>query len=221
MAVSKPFFGREFFQFLVELQFNNERPWFKSNQERYERAVKEPFQRFVDALAPKVAGINSAYTYPKAFRIYRDTRFAKDKTPYKNHVAAQFRHRVTAKDVHAPGFYLHLEPGESFGGGGIWQPEPEALDAIRRRIAKKDKAWLAIRKSRMPLWDSEALKRPPKGYPPDHPLLDDLKRRHFITWVDFTDKEVCAPDFLRQATEALRKTNPLIQFLNQAMGIKR
>jgi uncharacterized protein (TIGR02453 family) len=214
------FFTRDFFQFLVELRFNNERPWFKANQDRYEKSIKAPFQRFMDALTPKVTAINKAYTIAKPFRIYRDTRFSKDKTPYKTHVAAQIRHRVAAEDVHAPGFYLHLEPGESFGGGGIWQPEAEAMDRIRRRIAKKDPAWLAIKRSGMPLWDSESLKRPPKGFDADHPMLEDLKRRHFITWVDFTDKHVCAPDFLARVVHAMKKTNPLVQFLNHAMGLK-
>ncbi|HTA16531.1 MAG TPA: TIGR02453 family protein [bacterium] len=215
----KPWFTRDFFQFLVELRFNNERPWFNANKARFEAQVKIPFQNFMAQLAPKVAQLNKAYTYPKAFRIYRDTRFAKDKTPYKTHAAGQFRHRVAADDVHAPGFYLHLEAGESFAGGGIWRPESEALKAVRDRIARKDPAWMAIKRSKMPLWDDDGLIRVPKGFDPEHPLAEDLKRRNFITWVDFTDKQVCAPDFLARVVDAFRKTNPLMLFLNKSMGL--
>jgi uncharacterized protein (TIGR02453 family) len=215
----KEFFTRKFFQFLVELKFNNERPWFAENKARYEKDVKEPFQAFMAELAPKVALLNKNYTYPKAFRIYRDTRFANDKTPYKTHAAGQFRHRVAAEDVHAPGFYLHLEAGESFAGGGIWRPESAALKAVRERIARKDPAWMAIKKSGLPLWDGDELKRIPKGFDPEHPMAQDLKRRNFITWVDFTDKQVCAQDFLARVVDAFRKTDPLIVFLNKSMGL--
>ncbi|HTB22442.1 MAG TPA: TIGR02453 family protein [bacterium] len=218
-AIQKEFFTRKFFQFLVELKFNNERPWFAANKSRYEKEVKAPFQTFVNELAPKVARLNKDFTYPKPFRIYRDTRFSNDKTPYKTHVACQFRHRAASEDVHAPGFYLHLEAGESFAGGGIWRPESEALLAVRKRVARQDPAWMAIKKSDMPLWDGDELKRAPKGFSPEHPMLADLKRRNFITWVDFTDKQVCGKDFLERVADAFRKTNPLILFLNKSMGL--
>jgi uncharacterized protein (TIGR02453 family) len=215
----KNYFTRNLFQFLAELKFNNERAWFIANKTRYETDVKEPFQRFVVELSPNVSRLNKAYTYPKAFRIHRDTRFAKDKTPYKTHAGAQFRHRAAGQDVHAPGFYLHLEPGESFGGGGIWRPESGPLKSVRERIARKDPSWMSLRRSKLPLWDGDELKRAPKGFDPDHPLLADLKRRNFITWVDFTDKQVCSPDFLSRVMDAFRKANPLILFLNKAMAL--
>jgi uncharacterized protein (TIGR02453 family) len=213
-------FNRDFFQFLVELKFNNERAWFLQNKERYETQVKAPFMALVSDLAPVVSRIHPAYTHPKAFRIHRDVRFSKDKSPYKTHAGVQFRHRVASDDVHAPGFYLHLEPGESFAGGGIWMPESAAIKAVRARIARKDPDWLAFKKSRMPLWEGNELKRPPKGFDPAHPLIEDLKRRSFITWVDFSDKDVCAPDFAKQVAAAFKKTLPLIHFLNKAMGVQ-
>ncbi|MGH7441341.1 MAG: DUF2461 domain-containing protein [bacterium] len=212
-------FPRIFFQFLVELKFNNERAWFQQNKARYEAQVKGPFQDFVKRLLPGVTRINPSYTHTKVFRAYRDTRFAKDKSPYKTHVAAQFRHRVTLGDVHAPGFYLHLEPGESFAAAGIWMPVPEALASIRKRIARRDPAWIRLRHSKLPLSNENTLKRPPKGYSPEHPLLEDLKRRNFITWVDFTDQEAAQMDFSKRVLAAFRKANPLICFLNRAMGL--
>ena len=220
MPTPAPHFDRDLFQFMVELKFNNERPWFKARQARYEASVKLPLQRFMAAAAPKVAAVNPALSRPAIFRIYRDTLFAKDKTPYKTHAAAQFRHRATADDVHAPGFYLHLEPGETFVAGGLWRPEPDALLAVRKRIARKDPAWLAIKRSGLPLYDEDKLKRPPRGFKPEHPLIEDIKLRSFITWVDFKDAQACAPDLLPRFIKACRAVDPLIRFLCGAMGLK-
>jgi uncharacterized protein (TIGR02453 family) len=215
-------FNRALFQFLVDLRFNNERPWFNANKERYEAQLKRPFLRFIEALGPRLAKVNPAYVAePRSFfRIYRDTRFAKDKTPYKTHAAAQFRHHAATGDVHAPGFYLHLEPGDCWMGGGIWMPEPEPLKAIRTRIAKKPPAWMALKKSKLKWWDEDQLKRPPKGFDPEHALIGDIKRRSFITWVNFTDTQVCAPDFLDRFVVGLKKVDPLVRFLCSAMGLK-
>jgi len=220
MSQSAPYFSRELYQFLVELKFNNERPWFKAHQARYEAAVKLPLQRFMAAAAPKVAAVNPALSRPSIFRIYRDTRFAKDKTPYKTHAAAQFRHRATEDNVHAPGFYLHLEPGETFVAGGLWQPEPEALLAVRKRIARKDPAWLAIKRSGLPLYTEDKLKRPPKGFKPEHPLIEELKLRSFITWVDWKDAQAYGPEALPRFIQSCKKVDPLIRFLCGAMGLK-
>ena len=215
-----PYFSREIFQFLVELKFNNERPWFNANKARYEEQLKKPMLRFIADAAPRVQRLNPAFTMPNFFRIYRDTRFARDKTPYKTHAAAQFRHRATAHDAHAPGFYLHLEPGDSYLAGGIWMPEPDALKAVRTRIAKKDPEWTAFKASKLPLFVDDKLKRMPKGFDPEHPLAEDLKMRSFMSWVNLTDKQVCQPDFLERFTAACKKVDPLVRFLCKAMGLK-
>ncbi len=220
MPKPMPYFSRELFQFMVELKFNNERPWFNANKARYEALVKQPLLRFIADADPKVQRVNPAFSRPNFFRIYRDTRFAKDKTPYKTHAAAQFRHRATADDVHAPGFYLHLEPGDCFVAGGIWHPEPEGMKAVRKRIAKRDPQWLAFRKTKLPLFVDDKLKRPPKGFDPEHPLIEDLKLRSFISWVSFKDAETCAPDFLGRFVKAVKTLDPLVRFLTQAQGLK-
>ncbi len=223
----KIYFTTKLFQFLVELKFNNERTWFNANKARYEEDVKKPLLHFIADLQTGLKKINPAYIAdPRPvggsfFRIYRDTRFAKDKTPYKTHAAAQFRHRATTGNVHAPGFYLHLEPGENIVGGGIWMPEAESLKAVRARVAAKDPAWMRLKRSKMPLWDADSLKRAPKGFDPSHPMIQDLKRRHYITWVDIKDKQVCAPDFLERFLDACRHVDPLIRFLCGAMGLKK
>jgi uncharacterized protein (TIGR02453 family) len=216
----KPCIDRRLFQFLVELRFNNERPWFQARKDRYQTEVLAPFLRLVEALTPRLQKINPAYTQPKAFRIYRDTRFSHDKTPYKTHIAAQWRHRAALGDVHAPGFYLHLEPGECFAGGGLWSPESAALASVRHRIARRDPKWLAIKKQGLPLWDQDNLRRPPKGWSEDHPMIDDLKRRHFITWVDLSDSDLCAPTAVQKIVRAFERTNPLIDFLNKCLHLR-
>jgi len=220
MPAKTPYFTRDLYQFMVELKFNNERPWFKERQQRYEQSVKLPLQRFIADAAPKVAGINAALSRPAIFRIHRDTRFAKDKTPYKTHAAAQFRHRATGDDVHAPGVDLHLEPGDTFVAGGLWMPGPEALLAVRKRIAKQDPAWLAFRKSGLPLYVDDKLKRPPKGFKPEHPLIEDLKLRSFITWVNLKDAEAYGPGLMPRFEKAVKAVDPLIRFLCAAMGLK-
>ena len=219
----KTFFDRRLFQFLVELKFNNERTWFNANKTRYEQNVKAPMQAFIQAALPRLAKLNPAYVQGSFFRIYRDTRFSKDKTPYKTHAAAQFRHRAAsskAHGVHAPGFYFHAEPGECMVGGGIWMPEPSDLQKVRQAIAKGGGDWAKFKKSKMPLWQEEKLKRPPKGFDPAHPLIEDLKLKHYITWIDLKDKKLWQTDFLDRFIDAAKKIDPLVRFLCQAMGLK-
>ena len=131
----EPHFGPELFDFLRELRENNDRDWFQANKERYEHDVKEPLLGFISDFGPRIAKISPHIradprpTGGSLFRIYRDVRFSKNKAPYKVHAAAQFRHK-RGKDVHAPGYYLHLEPGQVFAGGrhlapGLGEPQED------------------------------------------------------------------------------------------------
>ena len=134
MAQKQAHFGRTFFEFLEDLKANNNSEWFKANKERYIDEVRTPLQQFVLDFAPHLKKISPHFVADprpvggSIFRIYRDIRFSKDKTPYKTHAAAQFRHKG-GKDVHAPGFYLHLAPGEVFAGFGIWRPDSPSLES--------------------------------------------------------------------------------------------
>ena len=125
--MTDPHFTPEFFEFLLELRSNNDRDWFQANKGRYERDVKNPLLRFIEDFEPRLHSISSHYIADahanggSMFRIYRDLRFSKDKSPYKTQAAAQFRHEE-GKTAHAPGFYLHIAPGEVFAGVGMWQP---------------------------------------------------------------------------------------------------
>lgn len=226
---SRAHFTRETFRFLAELALNNEKPWFEENKDRYVEHVKEPLLRFIADFQPRLTRISKAFVAdPKPgggsmFRIHRDVRFSKDKSPYKTHAAAQFRH-VSGKDVHAPGFYLHLEPGSVFAGGGMWRPDREALQQIRERIAKSPAAWKKVVQaepfvSSSPL-GGESLKRPPKGVEPDHPLIEDLKRKDFVATVQFKDSDALKPDFVDRYAEACESIFPLLRFLCGALDLK-
>lgn len=215
------FFTPALFRFLRELKAHNEREWFQANRSRYEAEVREPMLAFIMALDQPLRRISRHYAAdPRTsmFRIYRDTRFSKDKTPYKTHVGAQFRHVACSKDVHAPGFYLHLEPGECLVASGIWHPDADALRKVRERIVSHEKAWKALKKAGLEV-QGEALKRVPSGFPADHPFAEDLKLKDFYTATALTDREVCAPDFLERVAGICRQDAPLLRFLAEALEL--
>ncbi|MFO0723335.1 MAG: TIGR02453 family protein [Myxococcota bacterium] len=217
-------FPPELFRFLKDLAAHNDRAWFNANKERYETAVKGPLLGFIGDVGSDLKKISKQLVADPSpsggsmFRIYRDTRFSKDKSPYKTHAAAHFRHAASTKDVHAPGLYLHLEPGSVFVAGGAWQPEPAVLHQIRDRIVAKPKLWEAVRKSGLVL-GGESLKRPPSGYDPEHPFIEDLKRKDFISSIEFTQKDATSPKFKKQFVEACRELAPLMKFLTAAMEV--
>src|SRR5919198_1163641 len=143
VTTKEPSFGPELFSFLADLRANNNREWFAANRERYEEHLLEPALDFVEAFAPRLEKISPhfrAEARPSGgslFRIHRDTRFSKDKSPYKTNLGIHFRHE-RAKVAHAPGYYLHIGPGEVFAGGGVWHPGTEAATRIREGILADD-----------------------------------------------------------------------------------
>jgi uncharacterized protein (TIGR02453 family) len=222
-ATTKTYFTPELFGFFSELGKNNNRDWFTKNKERYERVVREPFLDFIEDAGPHLRSISPhlvADSRPvggSLFRIHRDVRFSKDKSPYKTYAGAHFRH-AAGKDVHAPGVYLHVEPDECFVGGGMWQPDPSALAAIRRAIDQEQAAWRKVLRSGATFL-GETLKRPPQGYPPDHPLIEDLKRKSFVTSVPLEDQEVSDSSFMATFVSACHSMQPLMRFLAAAVGL--
>jgi len=228
MSSQQPYFNRAFFRFLKDLKQNNQREWFQANKQRYEDDVRHPAQQFISDFGPQLRKISSHFLADprpsggSMFRIYRDTRFAKDKTPYKTHVGIQFRHQQ-GKDVHAPGFYLHLDPEGCFAGVGIWHPDSNALAGIRGAIDEQSRRWKQISGSKR-FSDTfqlagDSLKRAPKGYDPDHPMIDDLKRKDFIGVVNFNAKTAADPDFLMEYWKLCRKGGPLVEFLCDAVDV--
>jgi len=219
-VTSQAYFPSDLFDFLTRLKRNNPREWFLKNKPRYEQLIKEPCIRFVcDAAEPLQSISPHLRSDPKSlmFRIYRDVRFSNDKRPYKTHIGMQFS--AGAKDVHAPGYYLHLEPGGCFVCGGIWQPERIPLLKIREAIVAKPEAWKKATRG-LALSDEDKLSRPPRGFPCEHPLMDDLKRKSFIALIDLTEGQICGPRFMNDFAKATKKMAPVVEFLAKALEVK-
>jgi uncharacterized protein (TIGR02453 family) len=216
-------FGRELFGFLAELKDHNDRDWFNANKARYEADVLEPALAFIEDFEPRLRQI-SPHLRAEAkrvggslFRIYRDTRFSKDKTPYKTMAGIYFRHE-RSKDVYAPGFYLHLSPGDVFGGGGVWHADTKTANTIREAIVADPDGWAAATKD-VDLAQGESLKRVPSGFDKDHPHAEDLKRKDFAAMVRMSEDDAIAPDFLDRYTRACESLSPLMAFLCRAVGV--
>lgn len=223
--MSDAHFDRELFRFLKDLKAHNDREWFQARKARYEQAARDPMLAFIGVLGPKLAKVSGQFLADprpvggSMFRLHRDTRFSKDKSPYKTHIAAHFPHKVAkAGGVHGPGFYLHLESGGSFAGGGIWHPEPESLQKVRQAIVGRPRAWKVIRDSGLEI-QGDALQRVPQGFDRDHPWAEDLRRKDFYLGTDFTDAQVQAPDFADRVEAAFRETAPLVKFLCKALDL--
>ncbi len=218
-------FGPELFRFLRDLKASNTREWFAQNKERYEDAVRGPALDFVADVAQHLERVSPHFVADprpsggSLFRIHRDTRFAKDKSPYKTYVGIQFRHEL-GRDAHAPGFYLHLEPNAVFVGAGIWHPDQATLARIREAVADDPKAWRAGKRfgERFKL-AGESLKRAPAGFDPAHPLIEDLKRKDFIGVASLTEKDVCAVGFVEDFAATCRDASPLVRFLCAVLDV--
>ena len=224
MTTDSPSFSADLFKFLRELKANNQRDWFNANKARYEAAVKEPALAFIEDMGYRLPQVAPHLVADKKsmFRIYRDTRFAKDKSPYKTHVGIYFRHARSA-DADTAGLYLHLEPGHVFLGAGIWHPQSAALKRIRDALVARPDEWREAREAGEPLWhlaDGEALKRPPAGYPADHPLIEDLKRKSFAIVSPLTQKDATSRGFLDECEERARAARPFMSFICGALGVE-
>ncbi len=208
--------------FLRELADNNDRGWFNANKERYKEEVVAPISSFIEAMAPRVHAISDHVTVDprpnggSMFRIYRDTRFSKDKTPYKTHIGCQFRHSA-GKDAHAPGFYVHFESGKCFFGGGVWHPPSEPLRAIRQRIVDKPERWREAVDGIDVLGDQ--LKRGPKGFDPEHPLIEELKRKSFFAMREGDEKLTRSKTFADDVEAQFKKAAPLMRFISDSIGV--
>lgn len=221
-------FDRTLSEFLGELEGNNDREWFAENKPRYEQDVLEPCLDFIAAISEPLEDIAPRFrAIPKRtggslMRIYRDTRFARDKRPYKTNVGIQFRHEL-GKDVHAPGYYFHIDPREVFLGVGTWKPASPALAAIRGRIAEKPDEWLACRDAKgfadVYALAGESLKRPPRGFDPQHPMVEDLKRKSFLGIHYLDHDDLFAGDIVGRVIDSYRTATPYMRFLCKAIGV--
>lgn len=222
-------FDKSFFAFFRELAKNNDRAWFEANKPRYKEIVVGTCVSFIEAMGPRLKKISPHFVADarpnggSMFRIYRDTRFSKEKTPYKTHAGIHFRHDA-GKDAHAPGFYLHLEPTQVFFGGGVWMPDSSTLGKVRDAIVAKTPAWKKARTAASvvetygDLGEGDPLTRPPKGYPADHPMIDDLKKKSFFVTTTATVSQAGDPKFVDQVAGAYGDAKPLMRFLTEAVG---
>jgi len=216
------------FSFLRDLARNNNRDWFKENRERYLATVQEPALEFIIEFGKHLAGISPHFTADarvvggSLFRIQRDIRFSKDKTPYKVNTGVQFRHE-SANDAHAPGFYLHLEPGASFAAAGAWKPPSSATLQIRRRIVDESEEWMRATRSKefLQAWNlsGESLKRVPKGFDPDHPLIEDLMRSDFIASARLSQRRITSDGFIEDLASMYSRAGHMMRFLCTATDI--
>jgi uncharacterized protein (TIGR02453 family) len=186
--------------------------------------------QFIAAMAPALARISKEFVADprpnggSMFRIHRDVRFARDKRPYKEHAACQFRHRL-GRDVHAPGFYVHIAPDEVFFGGGLWMPDGPALAKIRERIATRPGDWKKIVgnagfKKIFGSIEGEQLTRPPRGYDPNHPFIGDIRRKSFVAGLDSNAKAAQSAGFAAEVARGFNGLKPLMGFLCAASDVR-
>ena len=221
-------FDAKLIKFLRQLQRNNHRDWFAKHKSRYEEDVLFPALAFVESFIPHLKKISPHFlAVPKrvggsVMRIYRDTRFSKDKTPYKTNLGIHFRHEL-GKDVHCPGFYLHIEPKECFLGAGIWHPDNQALGKIRQAINDRPAAWKRARDNKKFRshfeFAGDSLKRPPRGFDEDHKYIADLKRKDHIGIKSLDVEIVSSPQLIPNVAEAFASSKPYMRFLCDALRI--
>lgn len=217
------------FTFLDELSVNNNKNWFNENKARYELLVREPALDFISAMAGKLAEIAPCFraearkTGGSLLRVYRDTRFSRDKTPYKTNIGIQFRH-AQGKDIHAPGYYLHIANEDCFLGAGCWHPDSDTLGKIREQIAHEPECWFQARNDLQLkagwVLSGESLARPPRGFTADHPAIDDLKRKDFVALAEITKSEILRTDLVEFVANRFAAATPLVNYLCRAQGIQ-
>ncbi|WP_242163026.1 DUF2461 domain-containing protein [Lysobacter sp. M15] len=224
------YFTDKSLRFLRGLARHNERAWFLAHKGDYEAHVREPFQRLLIDLQPALLEVSPHYrAEPKGvggslFRIHRDTRFSGDKTPYKNWQGARLFHE-RHKQMPAPSYYLHLQPGNCFIAGGIWHPEPEALRRIRHFIVDNPASWKqaghapAFRK-RYDLESEDLLSRPPRGFDPDFEFIEDLKHRNFVAVRGLDDATLTGPRLLPVLAKDLQAMAPFMDYLCAALDLE-
>jgi uncharacterized protein (TIGR02453 family) len=222
------YFSNATFRFLTDLEANNDRVWFNANKDRFLRNVQEPALQFINDFGPRLRKVSAHFLADprpvggSLYRIYRDTRFSKDKTPYKTHLAMNFRHESMG-DVHTPGFYLHIQPGACYAGMGLWRPHAPVAQKIRQAILDDPNAWKKASRGKAfaATWniDGDSLIRPPKGIDPDHPYIEDLKRKDFTAGARLSQKQVLSPEFIDEYARMCKAASPFMAFLCEATGV--
>ena len=217
-------------KFLRGLARHNDKAWFESHRQDYEAHVRQPFLRLITDLQPALASVSPHFRAdPRTvggslFRIHRDARFSNDKSPYNPWQGARLFHE-RRREVAAPSFYIHLQPGGSFVGGGLWHPEPDTQRRVRQFILDNPGSWKkaahapALR-PRFDLDDSEVLSRPPRGFPADFEFIDDLKHRNWVLWRSLDDAAMTGPRLKKTLETDLAALGPFIDYLCAALDLE-
>ena len=214
--------------FLADLAANNNREWFKENKTQYESQVLDVALRFIHSMQDPLQEIAPHFVAQATcmggslMRVYRDTRFSKNKLPYKTNIGIQFRHEQ-AKNVHAPGYYVHIDTEKVFVGVGMWRPESEPLRGIRERIAARPADW------RRAVGDSvfgrhfelggETLTRPPRGFDKGHELIEDIKRKSFMAVKNMDSDDCLSPQFQKKVETSFKVAEPFMRFLCKSVAV--
>lgn len=216
------------FRFLSDLARNNNREWFLANKARYEEQLRTPFLNLLGELQAPLAKISPHYRADtrsqggSLFRQHRDTRFSNDKTPYKTWTGARLFHE-RSRGIEAPVFYLHLQPGGCFAGGGIWHPQSDALKKIREFLADNPAAWKkatqskAFREHLTP--GGDALTRPPRGFDPNHELIADIRRKDFVASAAFDEKLATSAELQPWLVDTYKRLAPMVDYLCAALEL--
>lgn len=210
--------------FLTALKKHNNKEWFEKNRALYE-AIRSDYIAVVAAIIEQTAVFDPSIAHLDAkkslFRINRDIRFSPNKAPYKVNMGAALS--KGGKNAPSAGYYIHIQPGDSFTGGGIWRPEAQELAKIRQEIDYNFKDFKKIvdaksfRKAFGELDPEDKLSRPPKNYDVENPAVEYLKLKSFVAGTPITDAEVLSKNFVKKITAAFKEIYPFIQFLNRAV----
>lgn len=227
--MSHAYFSAATLRFLRDLARNNNREWFAANKPRFEAVLRQPFLQLLGDLQAPLAKVSTHFVADtrtqggSLFRMHRDTRFANDKTPYKTWAGAKLYHE-NARLAEAPSFHLHVQPGSSFVGGGLWRPQPESVKRIRDFLADNPAAWKKA--TRSPAFTAhfalggESLKRPPRGFDADHELIEDLKRKDFTAWENLDDGVMTSAELKPIVVDRLRRLAPMIDYLCASLELE-
>jgi uncharacterized protein (TIGR02453 family) len=214
-------------QFLKQLAKNNNKEWFDINRKKYEAAKADyvqSVQKIIDEFSKTDATLSSVEAKKCMFRINRDIRFSKDKSPYKINMGASIN--AGGKISFNAGYYLHIQPGESFVGGGVYQPMPDVLKKVRQEVDYNfdefskiinSKKFKAIYKNGLSKGGEMSLSRPPKGYDENNPAIEYLKLKSFIAMTPLTDEQITDKKFVSTVVKAFEALHPMILFLNKAL----
>lgn len=229
--MAKKYFTKGVFDFLNELESNNEKVWWEDNKDRYITVIREPALEFINDFGSRLKTISPHFVADSRtvggslMRPYRDVRFSRDKTPYKTNVGIQFRHEQ-GKDVHAPGFYLHIEPRACFAGAGLWRPEAQVARSIRQAIYDDPTGWRRASKTKAfsSTWstapeEDDMLKRVPKELDDGHPYPDDLRLKSFIAGARLTQTQVASAGFDAELASMFTNASAFTRFLCDAIEI--